>query len=336
MDDFRAFIERLAVPKISIIIPAYNVSAFIGQTLESVLNNKADMEIIVVDDASTDNTCDIVEIYATTHKNITLIRSDINAGPGVARNRAIEIMTGEYCLFQDADDILVEGAIDYVLAKMDETNVDVSVFKYSLLRSMHGQPEEMSDSKIIWDNAIGDQESVVLQLDAAPLFLITVNYPWNKIYRSSFIRSANILFSTARINEDILPHWATYMRAGRFLALNKSLAIHRLIPGRDQHTSVQDERRLDIFVAFRDAERLFDENSDFRRKYFHLFLFFKAGLLRWAQGNLQPHLQGIFREMTAYAYRNFTDEDFHRVYSVMPDVAMTSYRLKYAPHTLGQ
>ncbi len=324
------------MPKISVVIPSYNVSSLIGQTLDSVLANRADMEIVVIDDASTDNTCEIVEQYAARHESIRLMRSDANAGPGVARNRALETISGEYCLFHDADDILNEGAIDTVLALMDETNVDIAVFRYSLLRSVGGSPEEMSDSKVIWDGVVGEKDTMMVELDAAPQFLLTVNYPWNKIYRTSFVRRTNLRFSPARINEDILPHWASYMSAGRFLAINRSLTVHRLIPGRDQHTSVNDERRLEIFKAFKDAERLFEDNFVFRQKYFHLFLFFKTGLLRWAISNLRPELHGIFREMVGYSYQSFTDEDFHRIYKFMPDVAMSSYRLKYAPGTLTQ
>lgn len=242
------------MPKISVVIPSYNVSSLIGQTLDSVLANRADMEIVVIDDASTDNTCEIVEQYAARHESIRLMRSDANAGPGVARNRALETISGEYCLFHDADDILNEGAIDTVLALMDETNVDIAVFRYSLLRSVGGSPEEMSDSKVIWDGVVGEKDTMMVELDAAPQFLLTVNYPWNKIYRTSFVRRTNLRFSPARINEDILPHWASYMSAGRFLAINRSLTVHRLIPGRDQHTSVNDERRLEILKAFKDAE----------------------------------------------------------------------------------
>jgi glycosyltransferase involved in cell wall biosynthesis len=320
--------------KISVIIPAFNVAAFIGQTLESVLANQVEMDIIVVDDASSDNTCEIVEHYAKLHANIRLMRSETNTGPGVARNRALATVESEYCLFHDADDILKEGTIDTVLAMMDETAIDVAVFQYSLLTSEDSAPTDMGAETLrIWNDVVGDQDTAIVDIDVGPAaqFLIMVNYPWNKIFRTSFIRRVGVRFSSARINEDILPHWAAYMHAGRFLAISRNLTVHRLIPGREQHTNIYDERRLEIFAALRDTEKLFEENSDFRQKYFHLFLFFKWGLLHWAFTRLQPQLRGLFNEHVKISYKDFTDEDFARVYKFMPELALRSYRMKYAP-----
>jgi len=133
---------------------------------------------------------------------------------------------------------------------------------------------------------------------------VTINYPWNEIIRTSFIRSTNWQFSTARINEDILPHWAAYMNAGRFLAINTSLTTHRLVPGREQHTNTFDERRLEMFKALEDAEKLFAENRIFRAKYYPVFVIFKAGLLEWVNRQIRQDLRSLFREYASYSYRN--------------------------------
>lgn len=113
---------------------------------------------------------------------------------------------------------------------------------------------------------------------------MTINYPWNEIIRTSFIRSTNWQFSTARINEDILPHWAAYMNAGRFLAINTSLTTHRLVPGREQHTNTFDERRLEMFKALEDAEKLFAENRIFRAKYYPVFVISKRACSNGSTG----------------------------------------------------
>jgi len=317
--------------KISIVIPAYNIASLIGQTLESVVRNKADMDIIVVDDASTDNTCEVVEQYMQVHQNIRLLRSETNTGPGVARNRALALVDSEYCLFHDADDLLGEDAINTVLPLMDSSGVDVAAFRYSVLRTADEIPGEMPPvDKNIWDGVLGDRESAIIELDEAAQFLVTINYPWNKIIRTSFIRSTNWQFSTARINEDILPHWAAYMNAGRFLAINTSLTTHRLVPGREQHTNTFDERRLEMFKALEDAEKLFAENRLFRAKYYPVFVIFKAGLLEWVNRQIRQDLRSLFREYASYSYRHFTDEDFDRVYRINPGIALGSYRTKHS------
>ncbi|WP_374724689.1 glycosyltransferase [Calidifontibacillus erzurumensis] len=93
------------LPKVSIIIPVYNSGEMIRTTIESLLNQTwKNIEILVVDDASTDETVFIVEEYVKRDSRVHLIRSEINAGPYVARNRALTVATGEYITINDADD----------------------------------------------------------------------------------------------------------------------------------------------------------------------------------------------------------------------------------------
>ena len=91
------------LPEISIIIPTYNYGRFIGRALNSVLSQSyQDYEIIVVDDASTDDTKNIISQY--TDKRIRYIRHDINRGPSAARNTGIKSSKGEFIAFLDSDD----------------------------------------------------------------------------------------------------------------------------------------------------------------------------------------------------------------------------------------
>ncbi len=88
----------------SVIIPAYNASQTISRTIDSVLNQSyAAMEIIVVDDASKDNTCELIE--AQYGNKITLIKKVVNSGSSVARNSGLDIAKGDFVAFLDADDI---------------------------------------------------------------------------------------------------------------------------------------------------------------------------------------------------------------------------------------
>lgn len=100
---------------VSFIIPAYNASATIIRALDSIssLNlNPADYEVIVVDDCSKDNTIQIVENYATNHSNVVLLLQKENHRQGAARNRAITVAKGKYCVFLDSDDEMSDGVVD--------------------------------------------------------------------------------------------------------------------------------------------------------------------------------------------------------------------------------
>ena len=94
--------------KISVIIPTHNRARFIGRALDSVLDqSEVRSEIIVVDDGSTDATEDVLRSYGD---RVRYVRQ-ANAGPAVARNRALEMATGDYVAFQDSDDYFLPGAL---------------------------------------------------------------------------------------------------------------------------------------------------------------------------------------------------------------------------------
>lgn len=103
-------------PEVSVIIPAYNAEKYIRECLESVgSQTERNLEIIVVDDGSTDGTAAIIERFVKSDPRFRLI-SQPNAGPGPARNTAITAATGRYLAFVDADDMLLPHAIEHMLA----------------------------------------------------------------------------------------------------------------------------------------------------------------------------------------------------------------------------
>ena len=121
--------------EISVIIPAYNASGTIVRTLESiaaVCNGKVTYEIIVIDDASTDDTVDIIDQYRSKMYdvsmsdvcNLTLLRQPENHRQGAARNRGMEVAKGEYVMFVDADDTIGDGVLEqWQLAKAQKADV---------------------------------------------------------------------------------------------------------------------------------------------------------------------------------------------------------------------
>jgi len=93
-------------PKISVIISAYNASGHLAQSVESILNQSfKDLELIIIDDASTDNTLDLIKKYALEDERIIYISNEKNLGPGKSRNKGIKAAKGEYIAIQDADDV---------------------------------------------------------------------------------------------------------------------------------------------------------------------------------------------------------------------------------------
>ncbi len=181
---------------VSTIIPAYNAQDFIAETIESALaQTYADHEIIVVDDGSTDRTCEIVDAY---RDKVRLIRQE-NAGPAAARNRGVQESTGEWIAFLDADDLWYENKLTTQIQRAGETG---ALFVYA--------------NRI----SIGDCEHVSkLQSDAVELVegdIFTKLLVGNVITLSSVLLRKDVFVEAGGFNEDLslkaVEDWELWLR----------------------------------------------------------------------------------------------------------------------------
>lgn len=117
-------------PKISIIIPVYNVEKYLEQCLKSVINQTfKDIEIICINDGSTDNSLEILEAFQKQDERIKIINKQ-NEGQGIARNEGLKIAKGEYISFIDPDDWVEQGMYEFLYNKFLETNAQIIRFNY--------------------------------------------------------------------------------------------------------------------------------------------------------------------------------------------------------------
>ena len=116
---------------ISIITPTYNCGKFIGETIESVINQTYEnWEMIIVDDCSKDNTKDFVNKYAQNDDRIKYHILETNSGAAIARTRAMELARGDYMAFLDSDDLWVEDKLEKQLKFMKENNFNFVCTEY--------------------------------------------------------------------------------------------------------------------------------------------------------------------------------------------------------------
>ena len=116
-----------SVPLVSVIIPAYNAETTIGSTLKSLINQTYNkIEILVIDDGSSDKTAEVVEDYIATDSRVNLKRRD-NGGAGAARNAGLEMVTGDYVTFVDSDDLLNQFAIEVLVSISTDCNADIAI-----------------------------------------------------------------------------------------------------------------------------------------------------------------------------------------------------------------
>ena len=120
--------------KVSVITPSYNSEKYIVDTITSVQNQiYTNWELIIVDDCSTDNTCEIIEKICETDRRIRLLRQEKNAGAGAARTRAVQNATGRFVAYLDADDIWLPDKLNKQVTFMLEKNVCFSCTSYEVI-----------------------------------------------------------------------------------------------------------------------------------------------------------------------------------------------------------
>lgn len=119
---------------VSVIIPTFNVADYIGETIQSVLDQTyKNFEIIIIDDCSTDNTCDIVNTYAEKDSRVKCIRQNENMGAAVARNRGIEEANGRFIAFLDSDDLWDKEKLNIQINDMLTNNIAFSFSSYDFI-----------------------------------------------------------------------------------------------------------------------------------------------------------------------------------------------------------
>lgn len=149
------------MPKISILIPVYNVESYLPECLDSIINQtEKDIEIICVDDASTDASLRILEKYASLDKRIIIFRHMENKGLCQTRKDAVKISSGEYIMFLDSDDYLSLNACEELYTAIENANVDFLQFGARILTN-----ENVSEELFLWTTNFMEAETTRIEDD---------------------------------------------------------------------------------------------------------------------------------------------------------------------------
>ncbi|MEL7085872.1 MAG: glycosyltransferase family 2 protein, partial [Cyanobacteria bacterium J06597_1] len=128
-------------PLVSVIVPAYNVEQYLKYAIDSALNQTlANIEVIVVDDASNDSTLQVAQACAATDDRVKVIASPENRGAAVARNQALDTATGDWVAILDADDWFSPKRLEALLTKADEYSADMVADDLSYVRNLESEP----------------------------------------------------------------------------------------------------------------------------------------------------------------------------------------------------
>lgn len=213
-------------PKVSVIVPVYNGAAFLRRGLDNlVCQTLKDIEIICVNDCSTDNSLDILQDYAHKDKRFKIMNMSQNGGQGKAKNAALENASGEYIMFMDQDDWLETDACELAYNQAHRNGNDLVLFDFS-----HYWEELQAatrDRKLVdaFKDYLGQPQ---IKLHRLQCNWLRSGWAWCYIYKKSLLDKYKIRFIPQFRNVDDVPFIGkALVYADSFSVIDKSLYIHR-------------------------------------------------------------------------------------------------------------
>lgn len=222
--------------EISVIIPVYNVEKYVGRCLDSVVNQSLgieNIEVIIVNDATPDNSMDIVNQYHEEYPSIKVINNEKNMGLGLSRNVGLSHSTSEFVTFIDSDDFISLNTYEDSIKKLKDSNCDLLIYNWEVftqdghveLPSIHNQ--NVDENKVLEDIT-----------DFPEIFLLTSSC--NKIYHKSLLKylnyseglyednivTSNVLSNAKRI---FLSKDSTYFYRKNSSSITENIAVENLL-----------------------------------------------------------------------------------------------------------
>ncbi|MCH2193806.1 glycosyltransferase family 2 protein [Kordia sp.] len=200
-------------PLVSVITPTYNAEAFISETIDSVrAQNYANWEMILVDDASSDTTVEVLNTYAALDNRIKVHTLKTNSGAAIARNTAIKNASGSYIAFLDADDLWKPEKLTKQIAFMQEKDIAVSFSSYELMDEQ--------------GNSLGKMIKALPKVD------------FSKMVKSNYVGNLTGIYDAEKLGKVYMPNirkrqdWALWLtlikKVGFAYSLEEPLARYRI------------------------------------------------------------------------------------------------------------
>lgn len=260
-------------PKVSIIVPVYNVENYLSECLDSIISQSFDdIEIICINDGSTDDSLSVLENYASKDKRIKIISQE-NRGIGHARNRGLNISSGDYVLFVDSDDCIFSDTVESLYENAVNNDSDLVLFKYAL--SMDADRNSYSYGFECRPNFPKGTDFNSLSFDYKSIrnhVLNSFTNVWIAFYKRDFLNGYDdFYFQENLAYEDVLYHLKSFLRAERISYIPRVFYFYRENPNSIMH---QPKHSFDIFTVI-DSVKDFLLENDFYEEFKDEFDYFK-------------------------------------------------------------
>ncbi len=267
--------------KISVIIPVYNTAEYIDRCVESLLaQTHSDLEIILADTGSTDNSMEKCRMWAGKDSRIKHLNVG-SGGPSAGRNRGIEIATGEYFLFVDSDDCVSPFYAEKLLNMALENGTKLAVCGYSV-NDGATSPRQVGVPLMLYDTEIIDKRNYFLRLYSPQEIVYVV--VWNKIYHRSLFDGVRYAHGKYNEDEGIVHHIID--RCERIAVSYEPLYFYTVRRGSIMAQKEFTPRHLDAFEMLGARAEYFMEKS----QYDLAFLTMKSYMIKCLEmyNNIKP------------------------------------------------
>ena len=300
--DFQIF-GVMMNPSVSVVVPVYNVEMYLKECLDSLINQTfKDIEIICVNDGSTDNSLNILNEYASKDERIKVFSKE-NSGPGPTRNYGIDNAQGEYLLFVDSDDWLDLDAIKILYETSKSQDLDLLIFlaeDYDDLQDKFYE-EDYYNNVLLPDSF---DETVFNHRDIQKYLFSIAVVPYNKLYRRSMLEKYHIRFPENVLFEDNPFHYEVLLSSRKMSILRKHFVMRRR--REDSITSDIDMKFLDVIEVSNMVPDVFRKHNLFN-EYIVQILDFKLRYVSMWYGMIDDE----FKQQ----YWQLMHDDFLRIYN---------------------
>lgn len=225
---------------ISVVVPVYNVERYLPYCMSSILaQNVTDMEIVLIDDGSTDNSGVLCDQYVKRYSNVKAVHQK-NAGLSAARNTGIEMAKGEFITFVDSDDMLAEGFISAAIELANVYQADFIAFSNMRCEAEARWPMKCQSQSENFETHVYDESVQKMQK-----FLIGAEIgttAWAKVYRRELFET--IRYPVGKYHEDVFTTYKVVDKAHRIVTTSQVGYLYRKSPN-SITTSGFSEKRLD-------------------------------------------------------------------------------------------
>ena len=287
-------------PKVSIIVPVYNVEKYLAQCLDSLINQTfQDIEIICFNDASTDNSLEILKNYASKDNRIQIIDSQINIRQGGGRNACIRASKAPYVMFVDPDDWVETNFIERYYQTITETNSDIVTGNYYIVNDDKISPQ------ISLKNNLNNDTDLIKRLHTLRIAPI-----WINIYKKELFFDFNLFFpENVPLREDYVIAPALFIAAKTIIKIDDHLYYYRIHSESACHD--KDETKFKYFFSttlmLKENIEKIDKEKKFKEETEDLFItlyFFKPIMSALAGHNHILHDEIRYAINTIHNYVN--------------------------------